>query len=227
MLTTLNMNSSIYSIISAYESVKKILLQAGYGDEIEWQRTRKIDFICEESFLKEIAWVILSSGMRERVIRRVFPNISTAFFDWHSSEAIARNPERCRGGALARFNHSGKIDAIISVAQHVAQNGFDSFWDNLSKDLLQNLQNLPYLGPATSLHLLKNLGIPTSKPDRHLTRLAFLCGSPSPQELCTEIARFTQDDVHVVDVVLWRYATLDTSLRFFGLSLEKGRLTYV
>ena len=67
-------------------------------------------------------------------------------------------------------------------------------------------------GPITSVHLSKNIGLPLAKPDRHLVRLANDFGYESAEELCEQISSLVGDSVAVVDVVLWRYATI-TSIR--------------
>ena len=60
-------------------------MEQGYEDEVDWQE--KLDFhkITEKKFIEELAWVILNSGMREKVIRAKFFNISNAFYQWDTS----------------------------------------------------------------------------------------------------------------------------------------------
>lgn len=56
---------------------------------------------------------------------------------------------------------------------------------------------------------MKNLGIQVAKPDRHLVRIAQNYGFNDVQKFCSSISEKTNDPVSVVDLVLWRYATLD------------------
>ncbi len=67
----------------------------------------------------------------------------------------------------------------------------------------------PYLGNATVFHLAKNLGINVAKPDRHLLRISNCLGYKCPNNLCEEISLTIDEKVSLVDLVLWRYATLD------------------
>ena len=73
------------------------------------------------------------------------------------------------------------------------------------------IQTLPFMGPATSYHLAKNIGLDVVKPDRHLLRMAAAVGYDSPSLLCEDIAASVGDRVSVVDVVLWRFATLNSN----------------
>ncbi|ALA59352.1 hypothetical protein NITMOv2_2947 [Nitrospira moscoviensis] len=85
------------------------------------------------------------------------------------------------------------------------------------------LQTLPYIGSITAFHLAKNLGLPVVKPDRHLQRIATVAGFSSPQELCQLISDHLGEPVQVVDVVLWRYATLFSDyLMMFADSREQS-----
>ena len=64
------------------------------------------------------------------------------------------------------------------------------------------------MGPVTSCHLAKNLGMEIVKPDRHLTRLAEKAGYDTVEQMCRTIADIVGDTLSVIDVVFWRYATI-------------------
>ncbi|MCL4328727.1 MAG: hypothetical protein M1410_04010 [Candidatus Thermoplasmatota archaeon] len=72
----------------------------------------------------------------------------------------------------------------------------------------ETLREFPYIGPVTYYHLAKNIGIPVAKPDRHLSRLASRSGFRDVQEFCEFLSRKTGDRIQVIDIVLWRYATI-------------------
>jgi hypothetical protein len=204
-----NTKTEIEKISIAYLIAKQAVIENGYEYEIDWQISTKYSQLTETIFLQEAAWVILSAGMRERVIRSVFPYISSAFFDWTSASIITSNGHNCRANALIKFRHEKKIDAIIEIASHVAERSFDFVYDSIQHKGIQYLSNFPFLGPATSCHLAKNLGIPIAKPDRHLIRIANVFGYTNVQDLCIRIAEYVGDEVAEIDLVLWRYATLD------------------
>ena len=73
-------NERISKIVDSYFKAKRFVLENGYKYEIEWQENISFNSINEENFLVEVAWVILSTGMREQVIRSIFPNFVDAMF---------------------------------------------------------------------------------------------------------------------------------------------------
>jgi hypothetical protein len=192
----------------AYLRIRQELVALGYEAEIDWQRRQSLDLVSESSFLRESAWVILSGGMSERVIRRKFPSISMAFHNWESATVIVQDAKMCRERALRRFRHSGKIGAIIQVAHFVLDEGMGTIKQSLELEGPEYLIQIPYIGPVTCHHLAKNLGVDTVKPDRHLRRLAHNLGYSSPRLMCEHISSSTGEPVSVVDLVLWRFATL-------------------
>lgn len=203
------MSSAIkYTAAQAYLQAKIAVLKAGYFDEIEWQRERRLFDISEPELLSEAAWVILSAGMSETVVRGKFAEISSAFLSWTSARDIAEQSEACHRHALRVFNHRGKIGGIVAFAKAVAEAHFGVAKAQLASEGLRYVRRLPGLGPVTSVHLAKNLGLDVAKPDRHLCRIATVCGYADPSAMCAEISVLTDDRISVIDSVLWRYATL-------------------
>jgi 3-methyladenine DNA glycosylase Tag len=198
----------IHAVASAYAKAKSTIIAAGFAEEIVWQEAASSAPLTEKRFLQETAWVILSSGMREAVIRRKFPEISRCFFRWDSARKIGESAEACFHSALRCFNHPAKIRAIIEVARRISAKGFDQFEAEVKADPIQAVKQFPFIGPITCYHLAKNIGAQVAKPDRHLRRIAEVCGYENVQVFCKEIAEFVGDPVPVVDIVLWRYATL-------------------
>jgi len=195
-------------LAATYLSAKSFVRAQGFGPEIAWQESRALAAVDETPFLAEAAWVILSSGMREKVVRSKFPAISSAFLHWEGAVAIESARDQCRSAALQVFNHDPKIDGILEVAAHVAVNGFDCVRTRLGVEGPDYLRRFPFLGPVTALHLAKNLGMDIVKPDRHLVRIAGAAGFETPETMCKVIARGIGERLSVVDVVLWRFATL-------------------
>lgn len=199
------------TLVSAYLSARDYVIACGYGPEIDWQDQCFLDQVTESSFLRETAWVILSAGMRERVIRNRFPAISEAFLSWRSASDISRCRRQCARAALKVFRHPTKIAAIAFAAQTITTMTFEAFRTALRDHGIELLQEFPFIGPVTRYHLAKNLGMDVVKPDRHLVRLAHTAGFEQPDELCRAVAEVTGDRIGTIDVVLWRYATLDPS----------------
>ncbi len=190
-----------------YDAAKQEVINAGYVKEIEWQASRDIDKVTEQEFLKELAWVVLASGMKEAIIRKVFPQISHAF---HEFECLATAPSQKSmiEESLKHFNNKRKIAAIYNNTYKLQREGFKHFIIRMKLNPLKVLQEFAFIGPITCYHLAKNIGLPVAKPDRHLVRIAAREGYDDVQAFCEEISRQTGDSVPVVDIVLWRYATI-------------------
>lgn len=199
---------AVNRLINQYVDAREFVIANGFDGEIDWQFGLDFSVTGECDFLREGAWVILSSGMREAVIRQKFYDISTAFMGFSSAIEIVRNYDVCRIKALRVFNHTKKIDAILSMSWRVAMDGFQKVKHSTEHYGVDYLRSFDFIGPATGYHLAKNLGLSVSKPDRHLCRVAEVSGFDSVQHLCEEISMATGDPVPVVDLVIWRFATL-------------------
>lgn len=189
-----------------YDKAKAFVASEGLSWEIEWQRTRCFFEFTETDLLCETAWVILCSGFREAIVRRYFDRLSLCFCDWESAREIVINAPACRSTALALFRNARKIDAIVNVARRVDNVGYSTLKEVICSNPITELQNFPFIGPITSWHLAKNLGLEVAKPDRHLDRLSSSLGFDDAHDLCGAVATATGQKVNVVDIVLWRYA---------------------
>jgi len=198
-------------LLVGYLLAKAAVIDAGYESEVAWQEYMTPAQVDDEVFLREAAWVILSCGMRESVVRQRFTDYSSAFLNWKSASMILRARRRCRTAALKVFNHVGKADAILALAETLEEMGSQSLVAEVVSRGVDALIRFPYLGPATARHLMKNLGLPVSKPDRHLVRAADWTGLGSCEALCGFISAAIGDPVQVVDVVIWRSSTLDSA----------------
>ena len=173
--------------LSEYRSLREEVAHLGYEKEIEWAETVGPPE-SGRSFACEAIWVILNSGMKNTVARR----IATKVF-----EALGKSRS-----AHTAFGHEGKADAI------------DRIWTEASallkayrasEDKLAFLEGLPWIGSTTKYHLAKNLGMDVVKPDRHLLRIAGHYGT-TPHALCAQLAGESGDRIGTVDYVLWRAA---------------------
>ena len=201
-------------LLSIYSTIKSIVIESGYSYEIKWQELININIVDKEYFAREAAWVILSSGMKESIIRVLFKEISIAFLNW-STEDIAKNYDKCRKKALKIFNHRKKINAIIYIITQINKHGFSQIRNSIIENSIDYISSLPYMGPATSYHFAKNLGMDVVKPDRHLLRISSFLGFDSPIALCQVINNISGDKLSVVDLIFWRYATINKDYLVF------------
>jgi hypothetical protein len=193
----------------AYFFAKKYVISKGYFHEIDWQDRVNYHLLTEQVFLQEIAWVILASGLNDNVVKIKFPLIKEAMLGFKSAYLIVENRKECFDKTIKHFNHSGKINAIISAAEKLAIESFEKVKSYIDNEGIKYLKTFHYIGDATSYHLAKNIGLNFAKPDRHLTRMSIALGFASPFELCRRISDKFHEKVAIVDLVLWRYATLD------------------
>jgi hypothetical protein len=192
-----------------YRFAKTIVLDEGFQDEILWQSRLCLDDLTESTFLREIAWVILTCGMKESIIRNRFGAISNCFFDWSDAKIIIKNREKCTTDALKIFNNSAKISAILNSALVIEKIGFDKLKQKIKVNPIETLRQFEFIGPVTVYHLAKNIGLPVAKPDRHLLRIAQMEKYQDVQTFCTDLSNISGDSISVVDIVLWRFATIE------------------
>jgi len=196
-------------IAKAYLVAKRYVISKGYASEIDWQDTVSFNEIDEQKFLKEYSWVVLASGMSDKVVSKVFPRIQETFGQWRNLGVIAQDREEILKKCLTIFNNRAKVTAILSMSDHVNEYGIRHIKDSMLELGMEYLKAFPFIGKATCFHLAKNIGLNYAKPDRHLMRVSNSMGYVDPNDLCAAIANYVEDKVQVVDLVLWRYATLD------------------
>lgn len=199
---------SMIKLVGQYLTAKETVIKQGYTQEIDWQDQLCFSNVTESDFLRESAWVILSAGMRESVIRKKFKDITIAFSNWNSAKDIVENKYSYQNNALRVFANKPKIYAIVEVSKRIWKEGYQSIRDKIEKHGVRYLKKFDYIGPVTSYHLAKNIGLDVVKPDRHLVRVAQSASYPDPHSLCQAISNETGDKLSVVDLVIWRFATI-------------------
>jgi hypothetical protein len=194
-------------LVQSYLTAKRVVVDGGFAHEIARQAAAGLVTLTPAAFVREAAWVVLSSGMRESVVRALFGRLASALREFDPAVLSAERPA-ARAAALTVFRHEGKVNAILNIAVTADHLGEDGLREALRADPRQFLGSLPYVGPVTWRHLAKNLGVPVAKPDRHLVRVARATARPSVDVLCDEISAWLGEPVPVVDVVLWRWSVL-------------------
>jgi hypothetical protein len=198
-------SANLEGALEIFSAANSYVAESGRWAEVEWQRRASLEDFTETDLLRETAWVILCSGFRERIVRRVFDYISLCFCDWESASAILDADPICRNAAMATFRNRGKLDAIVASALHIHEQGFPAFKQAVLAAPLVQLQKLPHIGPVTVWHLAKNLGLDAAKPDRHLVRISLAFGFEDADHFCSAIAKVSGEPRKVVDLVIWRY----------------------
>ena len=176
-----------------YIDIKEELISLGYADEIDYIEGLRECSSAEDFFLSYL-WVVLNSGMKEQIARKIYERILKAIGDNIPIGNV--------------FRHKGKIKAINQAKAYYVNWYFIYQSKKSYVEKLQYLKTLPFIGKITKYHLLRNLGnLDFCKPDRHLVRIARQSNT-TPQTLCEKLSEETGDKVGVVDVVIWRSCNL-------------------
>jgi hypothetical protein len=173
-----------------YQEVRAAIIDAGYASEIEWAEGVKAPENAED-FAGEAVWVILCSGMKEQIARKISDKVWGAIRDGQPVRSV--------------FGHDGKAAAIETIWRD-RERLFQSF--KLANDKVEFCQRLPWIGGITKWHLAKNYGVDCAKPDIHLSRLATHYGT-TPANLCAALAKSSGDRIATVDLVIWRACNLE------------------
>ncbi len=195
-------------LLGSYLEAKFKVIEAGYEEDIAWAEGLERVEPDAEYVVREAAWVIVNSGFRFQVARKLWPRISQAFCNWE----LARIDESCVIEALGVLNHVGKMNAIWTIAKLVREEGIEQILADAREP--KKLKRLPFIGPTTCWHLAKVLGADVIKPDVHLTRAAKAAGFDKAIGLCEAIRELTgspSERLTVIDSVLWRYGEQQVS----------------
>ena len=144
--------------------------------------------------------------------RKLFPQISLAFFDWLDAQLILENRKTCIEIAQRSFDHRAKLSAMVDAVEFLESRGFQEVRVQLETDPIGLLSTMRYIGPITAWHLAKNLGCDVAKPDRHLVRIAEHFGYDCVHALCRELSEDFDERIAVVDLILWRFSATGTKL---------------
>jgi hypothetical protein len=205
----MNNNKKLIKALRYYINAKELVCEKGYYPEIFLQDTISYETITLEYYYREYAWVVLSSGLSEKVVLKIFPAIEEIFLNWRNLGKIVSQRSKIEKKALAIFSNRKKINALIEMALYLNTSNISVEVNNIKLNGLEYLQSFKFLGPATSNHFAKNIGFNFAKPDRHLIRIASKLGYSCVNTLCESISLVVGEKKSVIDIVLWRYATLN------------------
>jgi hypothetical protein len=208
--------ADVSAALQIYARAAEYVRAAGLDQEIAWQRQTNLEKLTEPTFLREAAWVILCSGFRETVVRRVFDHISLCFCDWDSAAAIVESYPACYLAARASFRNAPKLAAIVELARRIEAAGFAALKAAILSDPIGTLRKFRFIGPVTVWHLAKNIGYDAAKPDRHLVRVSKRLGFRGPHQFCAAIAKVNGEAVKVIDLIVWRFLADNAGREGFG-----------
>ena len=173
-------------LLTYFRNASVVVHIEGYKEEVDYVRGLSFEKCTPEHFFEQYAWCVLNAGMKEQIARKIWER----YLDKLDPLVIG---------------HLGKREAI---ERGLLEYGI--WFEELkhSKDPVQYLETLPWIGPITKYHLARNIGFDCVKPDRHLVKLAARFGYPTPLEMCIDIQKSCSERLGVIDVILWRYCNL-------------------
>ena len=171
--------------LKRFRRIERALHRAGYVADSIWAEGLVPPAHADE-FAEAAVYVIVNSGMQYRVAQAIFDRCVDAL--------------RSKGSVRRVFGHPGKVSAIDEIWRQRRQL-FAAY--KVAGDKLEFCQSLPWIGPVTSHHLAKDLGVDVAKPDVHLARLARR-DKKTVTRLCARLAKQTGYRVATIDTILWR-----------------------
>ena len=169
--------------------------------------------ILEHPFMREYVWVVHVSGFRASIISKKFPALLQAHkvedadgnYQPITQDTLFSSQDHFRGVWNVWANRQ-KGQAVQIVRRMIWDMGWDAFRDRHLTRRPEDLKGLPFMGPALSCHMARNLGnLNVVKPDLHLNRLAKKYGFENAQRMCE---RLDSQPAGVTDLTLF-YAAVD------------------
>lgn len=155
-------------------------------------------------FLRTYLWVIYVSGFRNAVVRQHFHDLRGAFYNC-DLDAIAAIDSI--DASVLPIRNPRKANAFVGGCRMIRAEGWKRFKRRLSRGGRAVLQELPWMGPATSQHMALVLGLEdTEKCDTWLKQCATACSASVP-ELVTYLSRKYGLTRQQVDNYLWKYCS--------------------
>lgn len=155
-------------------------------------------------FLGQYLWTIYVAGFRNSVVEKHIEAISLVFHDLDLEKIAGMESIDAR---VLPIRHQRKADAFLSGCKMIHAEGWSAFKERVAERGRAALQELPYMGPATSQHMALALGIEdTEKADTWIKQCAAAC-SASVDQLVTFLSKEHGLTRQQVDSYLWRFCS--------------------
>jgi hypothetical protein len=143
-------------------------------------------------FMREFLWVVYVSGFKAARVSQKFKALLQAH-GIEDAQGQYLGPAEITtdvSAVLRVWGNRAKAKAVRNAYLTLKDKGWHRFCqDHVSERSPTQLRSLPFMGPALSCHLARNLGnVNVVKPDVHLERLASHYGFPSSMALCQHVS---------------------------------------
>ncbi len=179
-----------------YLKAQECIIDAGYQWEIDNCKLFHIESMDADTFALQYTFAVMSStGLNNKVVQKMYDKFIEAV-RCGNRRPFDTIPNRRMRDAIVRgwFDPAGTLKKIQMM--------------KTDEERIAYIGTLRQMGPKSSLHFARNIGIDCVKPDRHMIRLAQKFGYATPLEMCKDIQSETNERLGVIDVILWRYCNL-------------------
>lgn len=182
-------------------------MKRGYGDDIA--NLRKIlenppyKTCTEKHFFREYIWVVFTCGFRAHTVKTHWGEIAEMTEMFSPPQTAQKSVEVLL--QESPIKHNAKIKGIQNAAKRIADGFLQKIRELQSAEEVRNiLKTLPYIGDVTVYHLMRNMGIDTFKPDRHIVHLAAGLDVTPKEMFDIILAETDEDHIGVADYILWK-----------------------
>lgn len=155
-----------------------------------------------EGFLRDYLHVIFVSGFRYSVVKKHFGTIVKKFHNFDLDRIAAMKSIDAK---TLPIRNQRKADAFLKGCKLIHAEGWEAFKQRMREHGRIVLEDLPYMGPATTRHLAMVIGLEdVEKPDTWMKQCAAAC-SATVEEMSIFLSREHGLDRSEVDAYLWEY----------------------
>jgi hypothetical protein len=194
----------------AYYRKAMAFTRAFYGDELKRISSVRLEDVTPSFFFNEYVWVVHATGFKASVVGKMMPRLASAYGTWDALADESFDDVMARVGPVC--NNPGKAGAVHKTAVLMKSDLLvKGSWEKFRKSRLSSprlLARLPYIGPITSFHLGRNIGLlDCVKPDLHLVRMAAHWGFKDCESMCRSMRGSDDVPLGIVDLALWYAAS--------------------
>ena len=205
------------------------------NSDIKWYLNERPKTITRDSFFEASVFAIWVSGLKRKSVVTFLENAESKGFSWDFTKIAKKTSKTWEEFKKKLHDHpvplraSGKWDAVRIIAKQLSKYKDDNefrieFFDGkarssrLDNNDVKNLKKrkIPYIGPANSHFIIRNMGGEAIKCDRWLAAFMKHYGINEPQIL--KMINRANIPAGLFDLVIWAYCEM-----FIGKTSELDR----
>lgn len=168
--------------------------------------------ISVEHFYYEYIWCVYVGGFNSKVLASKWDQLKEAYATWEICDESFWVFVKPILANRRKFEGIVKVAKLLrSARSSIGDSSYPADWWGTFQgkylSSVERIQQLPYMGPVTSHHLARNIGVDTVKPDLHLVRLAKWYNFESPLHMCSHLSLKYWVYLGVIDLILFYTAS--------------------